>query len=148
MCMNIWPACTTCVRPAQTEMHPPADTSSLIKSQASAEDQWAYIGREALFNATSKWLKAVAHDASNILIQIKGGMWLTLSPWMWPCWWTSYWATPDGNMIDVRSWLEIRAFSMYMKTHVKDMICTVGTESTKKDFTHCHTNFKHRKSCT
>lgn len=33
----------------------------------------AYTRREALFNATSKWLKAVGHDASNILIQIKGG---------------------------------------------------------------------------
>lgn len=71
-------------------------------SGASAEDQWAYMRREVLFNATSKWLKAVSHDASNILIQIKGGMWLRLSPWMWPCWWTSFWVMPDGIMIDVQ----------------------------------------------
>lgn len=101
MRINIWPACTTSVTPTQMEMHPPASTSSLMSPRrASAEDQWACTRREALFNATSKWLKAVSHDASNILIQIKGGM--GLSPWMWPCWWTSRWVTPDGVMIDVQ----------------------------------------------
>lgn len=45
-------------------------TAGLIR-QRSAEDCAAYMSREARFNGTSKWLKAVSHDASNILIQIK-----------------------------------------------------------------------------
>lgn len=64
-----------------------ADTTGLIKQSAAISRGWcgAQARREARFNSTSEWLKAVSHDASNILIQIKGVMWMRLSPWIWPC---------------------------------------------------------------
>jgi len=63
---------------------------------------WRARGGRLVLTAHQKWLKAVSHDASNILIQIKGVMGMMLSPSTQPCWWALYWAPPDGSMIDVQ----------------------------------------------
>lgn len=101
--MNIWPA-----EPHLSDLlrlRGGASRRSRSYRAVSGDQQRHHVAharREARFNSTSKWLKAVSHDASNILIQIKGVMRMRLSPWIRPCWWALYWVPPDGIVIDIQ----------------------------------------------